>query len=175
MMPVKKLLNSGLIIGLFLFIVIYAHSRTAFLSQGADLEVSNIENGQTITEPVLEITGVAKRATKLTINGKELPIDEFGNFTNTLLFSPGLNLVEIIAEDKYGKGDTLTYEILYQEEVKEGLDELLARKQTTKPASPPPPEPVGEIENLEATPEDDEQPQENEEILEESLQEPNTI
>lgn len=124
----KKIVNTVLLVGFFLFIVIYTHSRTAFLSQGANLEVTNISDGEVVYEPTLTITGIALRATKLTINGRELVIDEQGNFTDTLIFAPGLNNVEIIAEDKYGKGDDLKYEILYQEQDQETLNDLIARK-----------------------------------------------
>lgn len=132
---IKKIINIGLLTVFFLFIIFYTHSRTAFLSQGANLSVSNLSNGQVVTESGLEILGVAQRATKLTINNRELAIDENGNFTDTLIFTPGLNNIEIVAEDKYGKGDDLKYEILYKEQESESLASILERynSQTHRP------------------------------------------
>gem|GEM_PF-1645489 len=126
---IKKIINIVLLTIFVLFIIFYTHSRTAFLSQGANLSVSNLSNGQIVTESTLEITGIAKRATRLTINNRELVIDEEGNFADVLVFSPGLNNVEIVAEDKYGKGDDLKYAILYREEDSETLSDILVRHQ----------------------------------------------
>lgn len=105
----KSLVPKILLLLLFLFIVIYTHSRTAFLSQGVQLSVNNLEDGQTIDERVLELTGTAKRAISLTINNREVLIDENGDFKDTIVLSPGLNTLTIEAEDKFSNYKKLDY------------------------------------------------------------------
>lgn len=119
-MKQKKTLQSiiriGLISGLFLFIIIYTRSRTAFLSQGVSLKIENIENGQIFTSRILTLEGIAKRAVMLTINNRELFIDEYGNFEDMFILQPGMNTIVIEAYDKFDTYKKLTYTVWYQTE-----------------------------------------------------------
>lgn len=101
---------------LFLFIVLYAHSRTAFLSQGVSLSVEEIENGQTLTDPILRLKGTAKRAVELTINNREVLIDEKGNFEDVIILSPGLNTLTIETKDKFNNYKQLNYTLWHETE-----------------------------------------------------------
>jgi hypothetical protein len=107
----KSLVRTGLIILLFLFIIIYARSRTSFLSQGVSLSVENLEDGQKFSSRVLNLEGTAKRAVMLTINNREVLIDENGDFKDTLILYPGLNILTIEARDKFENYKQLRYSV----------------------------------------------------------------
>jgi len=112
----KSIIRISLISALFIFIVLYAHSRTAFLSQGVSLSVENLENGQTIHTRTLTLEGTAKRAIMLTINNRELLIDEEGKFKDILVLHPGLNILTIEAEDRFNNYKELTYTVWHETE-----------------------------------------------------------
>lgn len=107
----KSLVGTGLIILLFLFIIIYTRSRTSFLSQGVSLSVENLEDGQRFSSRVLNLEGTAKRAVMLTINNREVLIDENGDFEDTLILYPGLNILTIEAQDKFENYKQLRYSV----------------------------------------------------------------
>ncbi len=107
----KSLVGTGLVILFFLFIIIYAKSRTSFLSQGVSLSVENIENGQSFSSQVLELKGTAKRAVLLTINDREVLIDENGEFQETVILNPGLNTLTIEEKDKFDNYKYLEYQL----------------------------------------------------------------
>ncbi len=112
--PLISIVRISLLSLLFIFIIMYAHSRTAFLSQGVSLSVENLENGQTIRTRTFTIQGTAKRAVLLTINNRELVIDEEGTFKDIVLLHPGLNVFTIEAYDRFDNYKTITYTVWHE-------------------------------------------------------------
>jgi hypothetical protein len=51
----------------------------------------------------VSIVGKADRIKTLNLNGRAIFIDEQGNFTETVLLSPGYNVETIEARDKFGR------------------------------------------------------------------------
>lgn len=134
----KSIIRNSLIVLLFLFIVIYAHSRTAFLSQGVSLSVENLEDGQTIPSRVLTLEGSAKRAVMLTINNREVLIDEKGGFKDTIILYPGINILTIEAKDKFDNYKKLEYTVWHQSEttvehVRDNFLQHVYREEQTNP------------------------------------------
>lgn len=69
---------------------------------GAPFSVRMVKDGSVVTEPYLPITGMAKHAAYVHINGRSVPVDTDGNFSDGVLLSPGYNVVTITQEDKFG-------------------------------------------------------------------------
>jgi len=115
---------------LFLFIIGYAFNRTSFLSQGVDLEIENLEDGQVLQERSFVLKGVARRAVLLTINGRELFIDQEGNFEDILVLHPGLNKIVIEAYDKFDSYTYLHYTIWH--ETQTNTESILSHYQINK-------------------------------------------
>ncbi len=144
----KYLVRTGLIILLFLFIIIYARSRTSFLSQGVSLSVENLEDGQKFSSRVLNLEGTAKRAVMLTINNREVLIDENGDFKDTLILYPGLNILTIEAQDKFENYKQLRYSVWNTSEtnvthLKENFEAHIYQEE------------IEELENIETSTQDD--------------------
>jgi hypothetical protein len=110
----KKILKIGLLSIFFLFILVYAFFRSYDLVFGVKIRNVNIKNGQTFTESVLPVEGNAKNATHLTLNGREISIDEEGNFKETVALLSGYNILNIRAEDKFGHVDLKIYQLIYK-------------------------------------------------------------
>jgi len=109
----KKILRILLLIILFLFIIIYAFFRSKDLIFGVKIKNVNLNDGVKVTENIQKITGNAKNAIELTLNDREVSIDQQGNFNETISLLPGYNIINIKAKDKFGNSDEKNYQLIY--------------------------------------------------------------
>lgn len=109
----KKTIKVTLLSAFFLFIVIYAFFRSHDLIFGVKIKNVNIADGAKITDDTLNITGNAKNAVKLSLNGREITIDQKGNFDETIALLSGYNIVNIRALDKFEYSDEKNYQLIH--------------------------------------------------------------
>ncbi len=109
----KKILQIIVLSLFFLFIVIYAFWGSHSLIYGVKVKDVNISDGEKMTNGVQEIKGNAKNATKLILNGREISLDQEGNFNEIIALLPGYNIISIRAEDKFGYIDEKNYKLIY--------------------------------------------------------------
>ncbi len=76
---------------------------------------SPLVSGMTFHTSTVKITGTAKNAVKLYLDGRELSVDESGHFNETIALLAGYNIINIKAEDKFGDVDEKNYQIMYTE------------------------------------------------------------
>lgn len=107
-----KLLSIGLLV---IVILGYSYFRTKDLIFGIQLTVEGITQNESYATQILEITGNAKRATKITINDRAIFITEEGDFTEQLLLIPGYNIIDIQATDRFGKTKEKVFTITFSE------------------------------------------------------------
>ncbi len=110
----KKILKISIFLIFFLFIVFYGFFRSQDLIFGVKIKDVNIADGQTFTESVLNITGNAKNAVNLSLNGRAVSIDKEGNFNETIALISGYNVIRIEAADKFGNNDSRDYKLMLQ-------------------------------------------------------------
>lgn len=111
----KKIIKNTLIIGFIFFIVAYAIKNTRLISGGIDLQIQGIENGKIYKDGTLQITGNAKRAKHLLVNGREVSLNQEGDFVDYIVLLPGYNIVTVSAEDKFGKITRQIFDIIREE------------------------------------------------------------
>lgn len=115
---VKKILKiSGLAI-FFILIAVYAFFRSHDLIFGVKLKNikingSAVADGIKMPENISKITGNAQNAINLTLNGREISIDQDGDFNETIVLLSGYNMINIRAQDKFGNVDEKTYQLIY--------------------------------------------------------------
>jgi len=109
----KKILKIASLSVFFVFIIFYALLRSKDLILGVKIKDVNIENGTTLENSVLPISGNAKNAIYLSINGREISVDQLGNFNETIVLLPGYNVVKIKARDKFEHIDEKDYQLIY--------------------------------------------------------------
>ena len=109
----KKILKIAGLFVFFLLIAIFAFFRSRDLIFGVKIRSVNIEDGMKITNNIVEVRGNAKNATKLTLSGREISIDQTGNFGETIALLPGYNIINITAKDKFGYTDEKNYQLIY--------------------------------------------------------------
>ncbi len=108
----KKILQITSLLVFFLFIVVYGFFRSQNLILGVKIKNVNITDGAKISNEIMEIKGNAKNATNLALNGREISIDQEGNFSETIALLSGYNIINIIAKDKFGYIDEKNYHII---------------------------------------------------------------
>ena len=110
----KKILQlSGLSV-FFLLIIFYAFFVSRDLIFGVRIRKVNLNDGATVTDNIMKITGNAKNAIKLILDGREISVDQAGNFSETIALLPGYNIISIKAQDKFGYIDEKNYKLIYK-------------------------------------------------------------
>ena len=110
----KKIFGMGSLFLFFAVIAGYAYYRSQALVKGVILEVSGIEDGALYKTSRIDISGVAKNAKYLSINNREITIDDSSKFNDTILLAKGYNIVTVKAEDKFGNKKEKDYQLVYK-------------------------------------------------------------
>jgi len=124
---VKKIVKFAGISLFFLFIVIYAFFRSKDLIFGVKIKNVDITAVSEVPEAlimensiskasgtnIIKVNGNAKNAINLTLNGREISVDQEGNFDETIALLSGYNVINIKARDKFGDNDEKNYKIMY--------------------------------------------------------------
>ncbi len=108
-----KKITIGSLSVFFLIIIFYALFVARSLIFGVEIRNVSITNGETVKESALRVTGNAKHAINLTLNGREISIDQEGNFDETVTLLLGYNVIQIKAEDKFGLTDMKNYQLMH--------------------------------------------------------------
>lgn len=84
-----------------LIVVGYAYLKTKDYIAGPQITITSPTNGSFVSNPLIEITGVTKNISFISLNDRPIFIDEKGNFKEKLLLYPGYNIMSIKARDRY--------------------------------------------------------------------------
>lgn len=109
----KKIVKIGGLVVFFLLIIIFAFFTSRDVLFGVKIRNVNIVDGSTTNESVLKVTGNARNALNLTLNGREISINKEGDFDETIALLPGYNIVNIKAKDKFGDTDEKNYKLMF--------------------------------------------------------------
>ena len=110
----KKILKWVLLTLFFLFIIFYAFWRSKDLVFGVKIKNVNIVDGARVENSVVNMTGNAQNAVNLTLNGREISIDQAGNFNETIALLSGYNVINLRAQDKFGNKDEKNYQLILE-------------------------------------------------------------
>ncbi len=111
----KKIVKIGSVSLLFLIIIIFVFIGSRDLIFGVkikNVQIINIMDGSTTPGEIMRITGNAKNAINLSINGRIISIDQQGNFDETIALLLGYNIIDIKAEDKFKNSDEKNYKLI---------------------------------------------------------------
>lgn len=95
---------SKVFIGLFLlFILSYGILESKALIEGPQITINSPLYGESYKKSDIIIKGVGKNISKISLNDRNIFLDRDGNFIEKLLMYPGYNIINIKAEDRFGK------------------------------------------------------------------------
>ena len=110
----KSALTWGSILLLFVVIVGYGMWISRDLLFGIKISVAGISDGMSVSSPLIDLSGTARRATGVTVDGDPVSIDQNGAWQDTLALVPGYSIVTIGATDKFGRTKTVMYRVYYK-------------------------------------------------------------
>ncbi|MBI4065696.1 hypothetical protein HY412_00690 [Candidatus Kaiserbacteria bacterium] len=102
----KYLIGAVLII-----LIIYGLIKAWPLMAGPFLSISSPENNATLQDGTVEVKGMAKRASAITLNGLVILHDQNGDFSSTLTFPRGGSILTFMVTDRFGRTVTVTRSI----------------------------------------------------------------
>ena len=109
----KKIIRAGGIIAVICLIGGYTYMEVRGMLQGPRITLTSPENGVSVTEKVLTVSGTALNTRRITFNARDIIVDEEGNFSELHILSPGYNALTLRAEDRFDNEITKVLEIIY--------------------------------------------------------------
>jgi len=106
----SKLTKIGLWI-FFLVIIAYGIYEAQGLLFGPKIKVSS--QMTIVHDPYVKIEGQAQRIASLSMNGKDIPVTETGEFSEPFLLAKGSNRIALDAKDTYGRTTSSYVDIVY--------------------------------------------------------------
>jgi hypothetical protein len=110
---IKTFIKAGAIIVFLIILAVYSYTKSRNLINGPEIIVTSPNNGYTSTTSPVEIVGTAKNVNAMTLNDRTIFTDEMGNFKETVLLSPGYNVIYFTAKDKFGRSTSHTMEFVF--------------------------------------------------------------
>jgi len=92
-----------LIIFIVLFLGAYFLYQARGFLIGPEIVIDFPKAGEVTHDSYLEVKGQAFNISSLSMNGRQIFIDERGDFNEGLLLARGYNIIEITAADKFGR------------------------------------------------------------------------
>jgi len=101
--PFSQNLNIFFFLIFSISILMYSLYKFSDYFTGPKLIINTPIDGQTVIAPTFFIDGNIQNVKKIKINGREINIDQSGNFKEELVSHSPITLVTIEAVDRYGK------------------------------------------------------------------------
>ncbi len=90
-------------IAIFISISGYVYSQSEELINGPQIEISSPVDGTLLYKNPVYIEGVVKNVAHISLDSRAIFVDKKGAFKEPLLLQEGYNIIEIKAEDKFGR------------------------------------------------------------------------
>lgn len=84
-------------------IVGYASYQFQDWWSGPTITIAEPQQGAVLSEPLVEISGSARRIAYLSLNDRQIYTNPQGQFNEQLVLSPGYNIITVSAEDKFNR------------------------------------------------------------------------
>ncbi len=110
---VLKILLYVLIVG---FIAWYGHFQARFFLDGPRVTLTS-PTTDVLNERIIAVTGSTENITDITLNGRSIHTDAFGNFTEQLVLENGYTIMTVEVRDRYGRTSSLSRGLVYEGEV----------------------------------------------------------
>ncbi len=98
-----KMIRIAAIFLVAVIIIAYAIWRSFSYARGPAINIFQPLNGSAVATSTVKIIGQALRVNSLSLNGKTVFIDQAGNFSETLIVFPGVNILTFDAHDQFGR------------------------------------------------------------------------
>ncbi len=110
-------------IGIYFFVIVliltvgYTYYQTKSFTRGPILEITEPLNGSLLNSSLINIKGYTKNISYISINGRQVFVDEEGFLNEKILLSEGYNIIRVLAEDKYERKVEEKLELVYKQKI----------------------------------------------------------
>lgn len=108
----KKIIKVAGFSVFFILIIVYALFVSKDLLFGVKIKNVNLTDGEVFTSSAVKVTGNARNAINLSLNGRIISVNAKGDFEETIALLPGYNIIDIKATDKFGYTDEKNYKLI---------------------------------------------------------------
>lgn len=98
-----RLVKYSIAVVAILIILIYIFARSLNYARGPKIDITEPTDGSSTGSSTIVISGRAVRTSGLTMNGREISVDEDGHFSEPLIIFKGQNIITFKAEDQFGR------------------------------------------------------------------------
>lgn len=102
--------------GILVLVAGYLLWQLSILASPPRLSIESPRDNQPISEPRLEVRGKTSPGVEVHVDGQVIYVDDNGQFTATVILSPGINTVKIDAVNRKQQTTTLERSVYYQTE-----------------------------------------------------------
>lgn len=113
MYDTTKILKRIIIIVVIILILGYTYFQTKDLIRGPVLIITYPSSGMTMKDSSVEIKGSVKNASYVTMNDRQIFVNEEGKFNEKILLIEGYNVIEIDVKDRFERVESKKLELMY--------------------------------------------------------------
>ncbi len=92
-----------LLISFFILLTFYALFQARAYILGPTIWVDTPQDGQTVSEPLVIMSGGSKNIAWISLNDRQIFTDEEGRWSEKLIVSPGVSIMTLKARDRFGR------------------------------------------------------------------------
>lgn len=107
-----RMVRYGLILSLLLLAAWYLAFQARYLILGPQLSL-HPEPEVVQEDRVVELRGIARNVTALSVNGRPIATDPEGNFSEAVILENGYTVLKVEARDRYGRTTELERPLVY--------------------------------------------------------------
>lgn len=97
-----------------LLLALFLSRRLVAFSAPPALVVESPADESGSATPVVEVSGATEKESSLTVNGRELTLDERGNFDEKIELPPGVSELQFISRNRFGKTQSVVRHIFVE-------------------------------------------------------------
>jgi len=94
------------------FLTVYVIFQARNFILGPRLEITSPKNGETVAGPIIEVAGTARNVSFITLNDRQIFVNDEGKFKESLLPSAGLVILKLVGKDRFGREKELRADII---------------------------------------------------------------
>ena len=111
-MNARDFIKIGVIVGVIIVIAGYSYYRVRNLISGPIIEIISPIDGSLVKNSLVEVVGITKNISKITLNGRPITVDQAGKFGEQLVVPEGYNIISVEGTDRFGKKKSKTIKIV---------------------------------------------------------------
>ena len=114
----KTIIRNTLIVIIICAIGGYAGFQSKKIISGPQITIQS-PSTTSADKSTIDVTGIVKNVSVVTLNDRLIPIDETGQFKEKVLLYPGYNIIKLKVTDKFGAFVTKELQLVYTDEKNE--------------------------------------------------------